>query len=152
MTSKGKTGHGGARAGAGRPAKAQQQLQKATNLLRDMAKRVETGLGTLAEDFPSLVKAELELALEPDQYDEKGHYLGIDPKVKQKARQFLISKALDVISVDTRDPMESPLGQFLQDIQVEEQKVTLERKSTYLARPDEDVVLEVGHNNVGGAE
>jgi hypothetical protein len=117
-----KVKHGGARTGAGRQTKASKQLIAATELLRHMSQQVEGGLGTLAENFPALVAAEVELALHENEYSEQGKPVGpvIDEKVSQRARQFLITKALDVIKVGEKDPEDSMLGKWLRDMRRED--------------------------------
>jgi len=107
--------HGGARPGAGRPSKTSNVLKGEAVVQRRLRGGAELGWEALADEYPSIMRAAIELALGNE-----------DNKPDKSMLKTLIELMPKVVGVE-QDTEDSPIAKMLREMHV---RVTAETKST----------------------
>jgi hypothetical protein len=107
--------HGGARPGAGRPSKTSNVLKGEAVVQRRLRGGAELGWEALADEYPSIMRAAIELALGNE-----------DNKPDKSMLKTLIELMPKVVGVE-QDTEDSPITKMLRELHV---RITAETKST----------------------
>ena len=107
--------HGGVRPGAGRPSKTSNVLKGEAVVQRRLRGGAELGWEALADEYPSIMRAAIELALGNE-----------DNKPDKSMLKTLIELMPKVVGVE-QDTEDSPIAKMLREMHV---RVTAETKST----------------------